>query len=334
MLGMATENNQGYLLSLKAYRPDVLLLMETQQARNGNFGGGLTSYCADHGIQLKREIIPEEDSVPGLLEFLQQLAQKFCTVEDTITVNLAGGTKLHNIALWEFFRQSPQAARAVFLNLQTAEKVEWLKDASGFSQIKAPLETEVGLDEIVGLYGFKLTYVLDLMAPDARQKLTRIMKQPFRSQNGSDQGRGEQFERACANSMLQLLEEGQLPKARAVYFNMKILKDDSVVRAEYDFAIQTKKNELVLVECKSGDNFKLKSLKSQKELAAEWGGAFARFAVFVSAPATKEDEQKLKSKHQNSADHDLVIFTGPSLTKAMKGMPGLEAFGRLMRLKN
>jgi len=337
MVGMATENNLGYLVSLQMAKPQRLVLLQTAVARSRGFGKHLADYCAKHKIELVFQQLPDGGSVGAIIHTLDQLAAAYVP-DCQFLCNLAGVLKLHNVALWEFFRQQPSNRRVVFANLQDNQWQEWSLPDGKLNEMQQALGEVTSLQGILDLYGLNVQAVA-MKPKDVANNIKRLDNMRLDSHNhGSDKGTGSRFELWCADQLVRLMGKGKLPLVRTLYVQARICRgrdEDGFILAEYDMIIETSDNRFVLLECKtSNKNLTLKEVKSQKQLAAEWGGAFSEFALVMPIHFEGRDAtEKIQAMALRGREFKFAVFYGPGKPHpAIKNAHPLEKLGEVLRL--
>lgn len=330
MLGMATENSLGYLLELFESRPDELWLLQTKHAAAGGFGKHLEPVCRLLGCRLKLLPVKQDQSLTGLLAEIHQLAGS----EDRrrFIVNLAGGIKHHNLALWEFFRAHADRCSAVFNNLQSKIRLTWSWDNGLPAETRHDIAANLTVDSLVRLYGCELRAETELYTPGITDLPARIREHMgARYSNGIEPG--YRWEKWVAGSLLRLIRDAGQVKISRMLLNGKIMRG-TVIIAEYDIIIETTDLRIILVECKAG-KFTVKDIKAQAALAAEWGAAFADFALCLPLGFSENEAETAPANIRTGlAENGIKVFTGPRSVSGQKSYYPLGRFLEVFRLKS
>jgi hypothetical protein len=340
MVGMATENNLGYLVSLAMVKPQKLVLLQTDMARQRHFGKHLAEYCQSNRIELVFKQLKDGSSVSAVLNELGQIAGE-AEPSVTFVCNLAGGLKLHSVALWEFFRQQLRLTRVVFANLQENTLLEWALKEEQLQESRQTLGEISSLQGVLHLYGFRLKahkFNPGDIAANIR-RIDQLRNEAFNT--GQDKGAGLRFEWWCADRLVRLMAGRKLQTVRALYVGAKIIRgdaseDEATTHAEYDLVLETKDNRFVLIECKTSNKLTLKTVKAQKQLSAEWGGAFSAFALVMPIEFEGLDaSERIRAMARHGVANRFTVFYGPNRPRPdiRQAFP-LDQIGEVLKLND
>ncbi len=144
------------ILSVHHFKPDSLVLVETERMRKNNVVGNLLATLAKGGLDYTnattRLLLQEEDSLPAMRRCFAPLLGKN-TPEDTWLINLTGGTKPMSLGTYAFFREnfSAQSTTLLFLYLNIGKPDHFTLLDQG-ERIACNYEMSIG--EFLRAYGF------------------------------------------------------------------------------------------------------------------------------------------------------------------------------------
>lgn len=325
MISWAPEFPAGLLLSMRQTGCTELLLLDTETSVAKKFGEYLAVNFRQE-FQIKRLLVtPDpEESISDFVKFILQEIS-FSDFEQ-VYFNIAGGTKLHNIALWQLFLQLGLSSKdsdkyeVVFLNLQTFNFHEWQLIDSELNDAQAKCSAKISFMEYLNCHGFSYDYH---RASQIFPKWTELDLTPD-LQNGID------FEIQIHNFCGAYLQKSISKKTDVIGLSgVKIFHQSSPHRtvAEYDMLFFSKELRIVLFELKSGKKVTLKNVSGQKALSTSWGGRFCTFASIEKLESLNKDFAPLKFRQQLYKSNNINFFTFPCyIDDSMSVENGLTTF--------
>jgi hypothetical protein len=301
-----TENQLNNLVSVMEAGANsdgsALILIQSSKAVKADWFGRAEAIFRQHGVKEVEKIHLVGDEVNDialnttlikdqLLKMLQSEPNAY------IVLSIGGGHKIHAILLWTVFRdlanEYPEQVEIINPDMQTKEVVTWDMADGAVKMYKRPFEVVIGLADIVGLYGMQLGNINEALMYKMRCKPLIDWKQKIQIQldilatnkklkvDNPGAYHGQVFELKYGATLTQLLQDKGFNKILEMYVGVKICPNDlsKPARAEYDILILDNKYQIYLLECKTNKGYEIKPIKAQKELAKEWGGMHAKFAV-------------------------------------------------------
>jgi hypothetical protein len=327
IISWSTEHPVGIFLTAKQYNAGIWLL-DTQTSKSKKFCHNFEEEFKS-GMDIYRTTI-KNDPDESLIGFLEELNDEIPDDEyDEIILNLAGGTKIHNIALWQYFLQKSLGSmqgitryKVVFVNLQKVEITEWNFENNELTELKKSINYKISFNEYLKCHGYYFTTYNNSNMAGKKLKLRSFEeKENF----------GKLFEHNVSAVCLDALKSffKKRPDVEA-YVGIKIeSRSDGLIGAEYDLLLFCPSFKLVLFEMKSGKNVTLKDLESQKVLARKWGGAFGTFigvlglfdATEMMTTNEKDSRIGLIRSMRRHEEKGMKIFTYPIAINKHSNIP-------------
>lgn len=284
MISWAPEFPAGLLLSMRQTGCTELLLLDTELTEKNQYCQHFIEYFSEEFKFYRKLASPDpEISLKGFVKFIQATfpLEQF----EQVYFNLAGGTKLHNIALWHLFlelgrlQEDGDKFEVVFANLQKFEFQEWQLVDGDLYEATMKIKVRITLKEYLNLQGFdfKLTDKSGIIYPEGSK--LKI--------NWKRDGAGSIFEKEIHNYLFDLFKRSDsLKKDIIAYTGIEIFEmTNKQNQAEYDLLIFSERIKFFIGEFKNRVKYsegvsEKKMIESQKALTRKWGGAFCTF-IFV-----------------------------------------------------
>lgn len=151
LLCLLSDQHVPNLLSVHHYKPDRLVLIQTQAMKNRGIANHFRQALRLGGVdfkddQLVVEDLESEESLESVRQSLQRAYDRF--QDASWTANLTGGTKPMSIATYEFFKKL--GGRLVYTNIRSPAKL--LDMATGQTQ---ECQHRLTVKEFLAGYGFE-----------------------------------------------------------------------------------------------------------------------------------------------------------------------------------
>lgn len=128
---LLSEQHMPNLLSVHHFRPDKLVLVETERMQRNsaasNFLRALEAGGLSYVDRTDVALLPSEDSLDSIRALLHESHQKYPSGE--WIVNLTGGTKPMSIAAYEFFKEVT-VPRLIYMNHAKPDAISDISDSS------------------------------------------------------------------------------------------------------------------------------------------------------------------------------------------------------------
>ena len=146
------------ILSVHHFKPDSLVLVETERMRKTNVAANLLATLAKGGLDYAnattRLLLQEEDSLPAMRSCFAPLLGKN-TPEDTWLINLTGGTKPMSLGTYAFFKENSLSKSStplfLYMNIGKPDHFTLLDRGDHI-----PCHYELSIEEFLRAYGFAL----------------------------------------------------------------------------------------------------------------------------------------------------------------------------------
>ena len=157
LLCLLSDQHVPNLLSVHHFKPDRLVLVESQQMQERKVGDHFLQALALGGDRHERQPLDHEDSLPAVRKALQAAFGRHPS--DEWIVNVTGGTKPMSIETYQFF--TALGGTLVYINQSEPDRIQWMDGSKvetcghrlsiaefhagyGFSSRKPPVEVAEG----------------------------------------------------------------------------------------------------------------------------------------------------------------------------------------------